>query len=259
LAAAPDVAVGELIAQRESELRDARGAVHQLMESFRAASRYTHPEQSVEVLVGRNNITNRVGQLHRNVRSQVRGFDKPPYLDTPGDNLASESIRLRQGVRYRVIYDREAISWPGRLATDIQASIAAGEEARVRPGLPLKMLIADDRMAILPISSAEHEAGAAYVIYRSSLLDALCLLFEAEWERALPLHASNSERVDNQPDRETRQLLELLAAGVTDEGIARSLGCSMRTTQRRIHALLAELGATTRFQAGRSAQARGWL
>jgi sugar-specific transcriptional regulator TrmB len=259
LAAAPDVAVGELIATRESELRDARSAVHQLMESFRAASRHTHPEQSVEVLVGRNNIINRVAQLHRNVRSQVRGFDKPPYLDTPGDNFASESTRLRQGVRYRVVYDRQAISWPGRLATDIQASIDAGEQARVRPELPLKMLIADDRMAILPISSAEHEAGAAYVIYRSSLLDALCLLFEAEWERASPLHASKSEPVDDQPDRETRQLLDLLAAGVTDEGIARSLGCSMRTTQRRIHALLAELGATTRFQAGRSAQARGWL
>jgi hypothetical protein len=33
----------------------------------------------------------------------------------------------------------------------------------------------------------------------------------------------------------------------------------MRTAQRRIHALLVELGATTRFQAGRNAQARGWL
>jgi hypothetical protein len=162
-------------------------------------------------------------------------------------------------VRYRVIYDRQALSWPGRLANDIPASIEAGEQARVRPELPLKMVIGDDRMAILPISSAEREPGAAYVIYRSSLLDALSLLFEAEWERASPLHAVDSGPVADQPDRETRQLLELLAAGVTDEGIARSLGCSMRTAQRRIQALLAELGATTRFQAGRSAQARGWL
>ena len=74
-----------------------------------------------------------------------------------------------------------------------------------------------------------------------------------------PIHAWNAEPADDQPDAETRQLLELLAAGATDEGIARSLGYSVRTTQRRIQALLNMLGASTRFQAGRSAQARGWL
>ena len=185
VAVAPDVAV-EVIARRESELRDARGAVHQLMESFRAASQYTHPEQSVEVVVGRDDISSRVAKLHANVRSEVRAFDKPPYVDTPCDKPPGEDVRLREGVRYRVIYDGEAVAWPGRLASDIRAGIEAGEEARVRSELPLKMLIADDRLAILPISSTDHAADAAYVIHRSSLLDALCLFFEAEWQRALP-------------------------------------------------------------------------
>jgi hypothetical protein len=229
------------------------------MERFRAASQYTHPEQSVEVLIGRNNISNRVVQLHTNVRSQMRAFDKPPYVDTPSDKHPGEENRLREGIRYRVVYDREALAWPGRLVSDIRAGIELGEEARVRSDLPLKMLIADDEVAILPISSTDHAADAAYVIHRSSLLDALCLFFEAEWQRALPIQAWTSEPVDDQPDPETRQLLELLAAGVTDEGIARALGFSVRTTQRRIQALLTMLGATTRFQAGRSAQARGWL
>jgi DNA-binding NarL/FixJ family response regulator len=259
LAAAPDVAVGDLIGRREAELREARGAVHRLMDSYRAASQFTHPEQSVEVLVGRGDINNRVAQLHQAARIQVRGFDKPPYVSPPGHNLSGESARIQQGVRYRVIYDRQAVSWPGRLAGDIQTSLEAGEQARVRPQLPLKMLIADDRMAIIPISSAEHESAAAYVLHRSSLLDALCILFEAEWDRATPLRSRPGQAEADTPDERTHQLLTLLAAGLTDEGIARSLGYSMRTTQRRIQALLAELGATTRFQAGRNAQARGWL
>jgi DNA-binding NarL/FixJ family response regulator len=60
-------------------------------------------------------------------------------------------------------------------------------------------------------------------------------------------------------DEEARNLLMLLASGLTDQGIARSLGWSIRTTQRRIHALMDDLGASTRFQMGMSATTRGWL
>ncbi|MEH1126371.1 helix-turn-helix domain-containing protein [Micromonospora sp. CPCC 206061] len=60
------------------------------------------------------------------------------------------------------------------------------------------------------------------------------------------------------PDGPTCALLGLLAAGLTDEAIARTLGVSLRTIQRRIHDLLLELGVTTRFQAGLAARERGW-
>jgi predicted transcriptional regulator len=258
LAAAPDMAIGELIGQREAELRDARGTVHQLMESYRAASRYTNPERSVEVLVGRDAINNRVAQLQQNARVEVRGFDKPPYLSPPGHNTVNERRRLEQGIRYRVIYDREALAWPSRLVDDILVAVRDGEQARVRPELPLKMFLADDRMAVVPISSADQGTNAAYAIHRSSLFDALCTLFEAEWERARPLRLAGTPGRER-PDAPTQELLMLLAAGLTDESIARSLGWSTRTTQRRIRRLLNDLGATTRFQAGMNAQARGWL
>jgi DNA-binding NarL/FixJ family response regulator len=61
------------------------------------------------------------------------------------------------------------------------------------------------------------------------------------------------------PDAETVALLTLLAAGQTDDGIARALGWSPRTTQRRVRRLMADLNATTRFQAGMAAKERGWL
>ena len=41
--------------------------------------------------------------------------------------------------------------------------------------------------------------------------------------------------------------------------IARTLGISLRTTRRRVAALMAELGADSRFQAGVEAVRRGWL
>jgi hypothetical protein len=168
---------------------------------------------------------------------------------------------LEQGIRYRVIYDRAALAWPGRLVDDILVTVRDGEQARVRPELPFKMFLADDRMAVVPISSAEQATNAAYAIHRSSLLDALCTLFEAEWERATPLRPAGTSETERpeRPDGPTRELLMLLAAGLTDESIARSRGWSTRTTQRRIRRLLNDLGATTRFQAGMNARARGWL
>ena len=42
----------------------------------------------------------------------------------------------------------------------------------------------------------------------------------------------------------------LLAAGQTDTAIARAFEVSERTVQRRVQALLLELGVTSRFQAG---------
>jgi DNA-binding NarL/FixJ family response regulator len=53
--------------------------------------------------------------------------------------------------------------------------------------------------------------------------------------------------------------VSLLAAGLTDAAIARAQGWSERTTQRRIHHLMSQLGVSTRFQAGLTAARRGWL
>jgi DNA-binding NarL/FixJ family response regulator len=128
----------------------------------------------------------------------------------------------------------------------------------------MKMIMADDRMAILPISSGNRVLDAAYVVHPCSLLEALATLFEAEWERAVLLRTDTDAdgaalAKPNGPRDDHRRLLGLLAAGLTDEAIARALGWSARTTQRRLQGLMRELGATTRFQAGMAARERGWL
>ncbi|MFD0381698.1 response regulator transcription factor [Streptomyces stramineus] len=65
--------------------------------------------------------------------------------------------------------------------------------------------------------------------------------------------------IGTQIDARDRQILTLMASGATDDAIARRLGLGRRTVVRRVSALLAMLGATTRFQAGVQAARRGWL
>ncbi|MGW2550863.1 helix-turn-helix domain-containing protein [Streptomyces sp. NPDC001635] len=259
-AAAPDVAVSELIQERERRLDSARSLVQQLAEKHREAHRISDPNIAVELLTSHEDISAAVQRLTQGARRQVRAFDRPPYVDRPGSNLDSQRRRQRTGVVHRVIYDRAAVDWPGRLQEDILPSIRAGEQARVLPELPLKLVISDDRSAIIPFSLAPGGHSAAYLIQPSPMLVALEALFEVEWERATPLRDTRApvERPGS-PDAETLALLRLLSSGCADVAIARTLGWSQRTTQRRIHRLMAELGADTRFQAAAQAARRGWL
>ncbi|HEY0618176.1 MAG TPA: helix-turn-helix domain-containing protein [Kribbella sp.] len=266
-ATVPDVAVAALIDEQQHRLDQARSLVHRLMETYREAARITHPEVAVELLTDRDDISSAVGRLTADARREVRAFDRPPYVDRPGSNLDLQIQRQRHGVVHRVIYDQEAVAWPGRMHNDIGPSIRAGEKARVRPELPLKLVISDSRVAIIPFSLAAGGQSAAYLIHPSPMLVALESLFEAEWERAVAVSDTGTVAVGNlppgsdatQPDPETRCLLTLLASGLTDAAIARSQGWSERTTQRRIHRLMNQLGASTRFQASLTAARRGWL
>ncbi|MEU6339391.1 helix-turn-helix domain-containing protein [Streptomyces sp. NPDC046977] len=258
-AAAPDVAVGALIQEREQQLGDARALVQRLVETHREAARISHPDMAAELLTDREDISRAVYRLTAGAQREVCAFDRPPYVDRPGSNLDAQLERQRTGVVHRVIYDREAVAWPGRLQADIMPSIRAGEQARMRPELPLKLVLSDGRAAIIPFSLAPGGQSAAYLIHPSPMLVALQSLFEAQWERAIPLGEGPVSAEPGQPDAETRALIGLLASGLTDAAIARTQGWSTRTTQRRIHRLMTELGAATRFQTGLAAARRGWL
>ena len=67
--------------------------------------------------------------------------------------------------------------------------------------------------------------------------------------------------------QDRRQRERLGAADMVDVGmgqhhpeqVARTLGLSLRTVRRRVAALMTELGADSRFQAGVEAARRGWL
>jgi hypothetical protein len=262
-AVAPDLAISTLIAQRESELKEARATMHRLTEVFQETSRVRHPDAHVEVVHGTSNIARLTVLVHEQTQHQLRGFDRPPYSHEPGTNYPLEDSRLADGVAYRVIYDSAALAIPGRMTDDILPSSAAGEQARTRPELPIKLLISDDQFALIPAAVTSRSIDTTFVIHRSPMLDALIALFEAEWVRATPIpgtpSAPGSETAAGAPDSETAALLAMLAAGMTDASIARSLSWSVRTTQRRMRQLMSDLGVTSRFQAGVAACEKGWL
>jgi DNA-binding NarL/FixJ family response regulator len=217
-----------------------------------------HPAELIEVIEGAANVRATFIRLQREARVQIRGFDRPPYLDNPVDGNPEENQQLAdRNLTYRVIYDRSALAIKGRMS-DIRQGIQRGERARVASHVPMKMVLSDDRFALIPVTVGGHLADAAYLVHPSSLLDALSELFEARWDRAVAVNKSGSGRLDGLSGQDA-DLIGLLAAGTTDETIARTFGWSVRTVHRHVHRIMSLVGAETRFQAGMEAVRRGWI
>jgi DNA-binding Lrp family transcriptional regulator len=262
LAVSPDLAISGLIAQREQALWTARAAANQLMAVYRESARTHSSADLVEVVTGAETIANQVEQVHQTARTEIRVFDKPPYARNPDQHRESAHEEIRQGITYRILYDRAALTWPGRLVNDVLPTTRnAGQavHARVRPSLPIKLFLADREIAVVHADSTGLVVDTAYVIHHCALLDALAALFDAEWNQGTSIHAGPDSPASVGPDDPAVRLLALLSAGFTDERIARSLGCSPRTAQRRVAQLMDALGVTTRFQLALRARDQGWL
>jgi DNA-binding CsgD family transcriptional regulator len=248
----PDLAIGVLIRQREERLAQLGSSVTELTKRFQAASRGDTPAELIEVVHGPEAIHQRWLQLQRSARSEIRALDKPPYI-SPGN--PAEPGLLATGVHYRTVCDREALEYPGKIQ-DLWDAAEAGEDCRVATSVPIKLFIADDRMALAPLHQPE-DVESAIIVHPSALLDALGSLFESVWQRSLPLAAfqGGTGTAAAGLSGEQRRLLQLLAAGFTDEAIARKLDRGHRTVQRHIGTLMELLSAQTRFQLGLRAAA----
>lgn len=259
VAVPPDAAAGSLIAERQRELTQLRAHAQQLATEQASLDRdMPDPASLIEIVDGAVNVQNAVIRLQRTAQDQIRAFDTPPYLDHPvAGNPEQFSQAEQRGLVYRVVYHPSALEVPGRL-DDVWRRIQHGERARVSGHVPMKMVLCDDQLALIPISR-RAVADAAYLVRPSSMLDAFSELFEAMWDRAVAFNRLN--RADGETDQPATadRLLGLLATGATDETIARTLGWSVRTVHRHIHKMMREMGAETRFQAGMEVVRRGWV
>ncbi|WP_344073571.1 LuxR family transcriptional regulator [Streptomyces crystallinus] len=257
VAPVPPAAGLEILARhRAAEVEESRIAVGGAFESFRRQRLAAYNDNLVEVVTG-DAVGPRMRQAWASAREQIRQFESPPYFPLSGatdDALAT----LARGITQRVVYSRESLEYPGHLKAAIEPCVNAGEQARVLPSVPVKLVIIDEAYALVSLSIREADVvNSMLVVQPCGLLSALIALFEQSWHNALPFHGTTT-RPGGLPPAD-RRLLWLLAGGASDEAIARELDLSRRTLFRRLQVLMARLGAANRFQLALQAQRQGWL
>lgn len=254
----PDEAYEPLLRERQHELDTARTTVERMLAEYRAVPRAGSVHDVLEIVEGQESARNRFEQLHGSTRGSNESFVKPPLLVHA---VETDREPLRTDIRYRVVYDPEALGLPGMVAA-VAGDIAAGEQARTAP-VPLKMVLFDRARVFLPISQWRADSQpVAMIVHGSALTEAIAALFDATWSQAQPLQLTSESIGRGDPDRpdvDDLRLLSLLRAGLTDEAIARQTDSSPRTVGRRVRRLMDLTDTNTRFQLGVRALERGWL
>lgn len=256
----PGVAIDALAARRQEEVASSRAAAS-VLTAEAAIHSAERPEELLEIVTGGEAIARRFYQLHEAAQHEVLGLVKPPFaIDISQPNLTQEAA-MRRGVTVRCIYTPSAFDQPSMLE-NVQRATAKGEIVRIAE-VPTKLTVIDAKLALLPLTSHEVSVESALIVHSSALLDALVSLFEALWRTAAPLNLSAGAAQPAQPDDIERDMVSLLASGMQDEAVARQLGVSARTLQRRLQTLFDQLDSRTRFQAGFRAALRqhrqdGW-
>jgi DNA-binding CsgD family transcriptional regulator/sugar-specific transcriptional regulator TrmB len=157
----------------------------------------------------------------------------------------------RNGVSIRILYPHTA-----RGDADTRSHVAdliqSGGQVRTTKEVLDRFLIFDRRVAFVPAEDALS------VRYEGAVAGFLAGMHERLWDAAFDFDsgASGYDAGTMQDLRST--ILDLLASGAKDEVIARRVGMSERTFRRHLAAIMEELSATSRFQAGVLA-ARGGL
>ncbi|MFD6889355.1 LuxR C-terminal-related transcriptional regulator [Streptomyces sp. NPDC059957] len=260
----PQVGIYPLLERRGAELDEQRASLSRDRAAVAAlAAEYAtlgpqHDGDGIERLVGVEAVRIRLTELSQQATTEVRSF-------MPGGALSAAALEacrpldaqnLSRGVRMRSLYldsvrnDCATVEYADWLGS-------RGGETRTVPSLPMRMILCDRSAAVIPVNVDESGQGA-FVIRYQSIVAALGELFEHVWSRADPLAAPSVPSLDGPSDRDLA-LLTMLEDGLTDEGISRKMGVSIRTLRRTMADLMKRLNAQSRFQAGAEAVRRGWI
>jgi len=202
----------------------------------------------VELITGRAAVGQILMQLMQTVQSEIVGFQRAPML-----YIRAVQSEMPKGVVIRSISDAGYLALPGAVES-LRSDIEKGEQARIFPDLPVKMMVVDRRIGLIPLGTGSDN-GTILLVRSSSLLDALYALFNLVWERSTPIVFTRSGRLKaakGQPvlSDALEQMIPLLAAGLNDKTIAHETGISATTLNRRIAELMKVFDTRTRFQLG---------
>ncbi|MGW8568110.1 hypothetical protein [Isoptericola sp. NPDC055881] len=255
----PEVALGPVVARSRERLRRDENVFAELVEAYHAERSATSLEGLVELVEGEAQAA-RVTQLEIGARESFCAFQTgantvvpvaatlDPEWTPPG--LGPDTQRppaIRGDLAYRLVVDAYYLQEPGALRK-LDDWLAAGQEIRVSDEALPKVLVADGSVAMAKV------APDAAVVLRGPLAGLAQALFEATWRGARPYLPGGAEI-----PAEDAQLLQLMLAGLTDVAMAKQLGTSQRTVQRRLRALMDSAHVTTRVQLGWYALRHRWV
>ncbi|WP_109471703.1 hypothetical protein [Ornithinimicrobium cavernae] len=262
VASPPMVALGSLVRERQEDINRARSELEALTEQYRGAAARRTVTDVIDVVTGGEAVAQRFAQLQRSARSEVLALIRTGVAVVSAEQNTEEDRAAERGVSFRVVMERAALEQPG-VYRNAEEAMSRGEQVRVTDKLPLRMILVDRELALVPLAPAEEEGRGpvgALLVHPSGLLDGLLALFGHAWATGRPLGTTpTGPAARDGLDETDLRVLTLLLSGLTDQAVGSQLGLSVRTVQRRVATLMEACAVHTRIQLGLQAHKRGWV
>lgn len=257
----PDIALPALAANYDVRAAHARDTAQDLAKVYRMArARSEDVPSGISVLGSTEELQSATETVVASATTEILAcYDNSPrtaHLFSIDVDQHRERLITREGtpLRLRSTFVNAVLAHPGA-GNVLLARTEGGEEARFLDTIPFTTIVADDVAAVIDLTSFDTSGGGSLLVRDRRVVLALRSLCEAWWRLATPMAWEGL----GAPDRQSVFILSLLAAGATDGTIAAQSAMSQRTIERRVRALMTQLGASTRFQAGVQAVRRGWI
>ncbi|GAA1390747.1 helix-turn-helix transcriptional regulator [Pseudonocardia kongjuensis] len=244
------------LAENQQRLEEADAMLAGLQDRWSEA-RDSQAAQVMEHITGIDVLRGRLEQMAAGTLRETLSL-LPAHVLTPESIESSRALdaeTLGRGVAVRTVVVESAMRRPAT-AGYLRWLSEQGAEIRTVAALPMRLVVSDRVLAILPID-AESPRDGALVVRAAGLLTALVALFETVWRGAKPIDVPRPPEPAELDDVGTA-ILRILATGATDEAVSRQLGLSVRTVRRSISGLMGQLHASSRFELGLALGARGW-
>ncbi|MFC5909666.1 helix-turn-helix transcriptional regulator [Streptacidiphilus monticola] len=268
LAVSPDLAAARLVEPLEAAIRSYRDSADTIRERLlqllpaylsRQGSDSVAVSRALEVIADPKDVQLLINQAVNTCTKELMTVQPGGQRDPEALKkvLPQELAAINRGVRMRVLYQHTTRSLLGVRAY-VSAITEAGAQVRTADQLAERMLIFDREVVFIPKWQVPGQVPGAVMVREPVLVAFLCALFDQFWSSATPFVPEGPGYQDASDDLQ-RSIVQLLAQGLKDELVARRLGMSVRTCRRHIAAIMRELGADSRFEAGVKAAQLGWL
>ncbi len=246
-----------------ADVNRAHTALAQVVTEFQPVHFRQLAEGRIEVAVQPAQIASILDEASRSSRVEILSMH--PGRPLPAERLTAGDARnretLQRGVAMRSIQLATSAAVP-YMRAHLRQLVRDGAEVRTATTLPMRLIVIDHNVAVVPsfdsdTTSGDEAAPPAMVLRSPAMVAVLRQFFEHFW-------ATSSDLVSDEGGATVagtrhREVVRLLASGLTDEAIARKLGLSDRTVRRIVAELMQQIGAESRFQAGVKMVRLGWL
>jgi DNA-binding NarL/FixJ family response regulator len=237
---------------RRAAIEQRRDTIRRLVPMWNAAAQGVVDEGHVDVITDQGEIANVLmhyaDRCEEELLSVAPGRLASNRID--GRTRLANVYSARRGIRTRALYQHTALR--DRASRSYLHELAAnGAKIRLASSVPGRSLVIDRQVALLPIPTDEIGRHGLAVVRERNVIAWVVATFEQLWAEASPLEdVIDHEHDDTELDQTRAAILRLMAEGEKDEAISRRLSISVRTCRRHIADYMAQVGASSRFQAG---------